>query len=55
MHLCVSLSLNAPQPIVMHGGVKLNGPHLNNDVFSVLVGGLKSEQREREGGEVNKT
>lgn len=45
MHLCITLSLNAPQPIVMHGGLKLNGPHLNNDAFSVFGGGVEDEER----------
>lgn len=36
MHLGVRLSLQPLQPIVTHGGVKLSGPHLNNDAFSVL-------------------
>lgn len=30
------LSLKPLQPIVVHWGVKLNGPHLNNDAFGVL-------------------
>lgn len=55
MHLGVRLSLQPLQPIVTHGGVKLSGPHLNNDAFSVLFCFVFFFFLRGVGGKVNKT